>query len=373
METKKKKLGAFRFGDYYIPFLYFFEKLGYEVIVPPEDERSLLRGIQNSPDTICLPFRFFLGEYIEDLENGAELLFSFAGRGIRKGKRGGACRLDFYPEMHRQILHELGYKFEMLPFRMGLTLWKKLREHNSFFESINIIRVFLERLMLFEYIRDLSYRYRPYEKEKGAATKIYLSLLNKLKDRDSMEGLNNLRKEAERAFENMQMDMTRSIFRLPFIGEWGVQNIPFLNKGMDVLLGEAGVEAGITMKVSDFLFGSGSLLTRLVNFVIKRKELRSEIIKKAKPYMGHYVGGMGQEAVGYAVFLAQNGYDGAIHMMPDTCMPEIIAKTALANIEHDFNFPILYVTLDENTKREDLEKKVRMFVESIKERRKRVR
>ena len=86
--------------------------------------------------------------------------------------------------------------------------------------------------------------------------------------------------------------------------------------------------------------------------------------------MGHYIGGMGQEAVGYAVYLAQNGYDGAIHMMPATCMPEIIAKTALANIEHDFNFPILYVTLDENTKREDLEKKVGDFVEALKERRK---
>lgn len=368
MEIKKKKLGGFRFGDYYIPFLYFLGKMGYEVIVPPEDERSLARGIQHSPNTICMPFRFFLGEYIEDLENGAELLFAFAGRGIRKGKRGGACRLDFYPEMHRQILQDLGYKFEMLPFRIGLTLWRKLREQNSFFESIKIIRVFLERFMLFEHIRDLSYRYRPYEKDRGAATKIYLDLLEKLKTQESLESLNNLRKEADRSYADMPKDLARTILRIPFIGEWGVQNIPFLNRRIDVLLGELGVEAGVTLKMSDFFFGSGSLLSRLVNLIIKRKDLRSEIIRRAKPYLGHYVGGMGQETIGYAVYLAQKGYDGAIHLMPATCMPEIIAKTALANIERDFNFPILYITLDENTKRDDLELKIREFVTSVRAR-----
>jgi len=370
LETKKKKLGVFRFGDYYIPFLYFVEKMGYELILPPEDEETLKLGCQHSTEAICLPFKILLGEYIRDCEMGAEELLMFSGRSIRKGKRGGACRLDFYPEMHRQILHDLGFKFDIFPFRVSMILWRKLRQNNSFIESLRVLRIFLESIRLYEYIRDLSYKYRPYEMKRGMTGEIYQRLLNKLKDQNSLPALNNLRKEAEETYEKMPQEKNREILRIPLIGEWGVQNISALNKDLDIILGELGVEVRITVKMTDFLFHSGSLLSQILNLIINRGDIHAEALKNARPYMGHYIGGMGQEAVGNAVYFAQHGYDGAIHMMPDTCMPEIIAKTALANIEQDFNFPILYITLDENTKKEDLEKKVGDFVGALKEQRK---
>ena len=55
---------------------------------------------------MCAPFKHILGDYLEALELGADVLVQFAG----------PCRLGYYGELQESILRDMGYEFEMLNF-----------------------------------------------------------------------------------------------------------------------------------------------------------------------------------------------------------------------------------------------------------------
>ena len=63
-------------------------------------------GSRNSNDSVCAPFKHILGDYLEALELGADVLVQFAG----------PCRLGYYGELQESILRDMGYEFEMLNF-----------------------------------------------------------------------------------------------------------------------------------------------------------------------------------------------------------------------------------------------------------------
>ena len=57
-------------GNYYIVFEYFLSNvLKCKVIVPPATtKRTIELGAKYSPDFVCVPFKYNLGNYIEALE-----------------------------------------------------------------------------------------------------------------------------------------------------------------------------------------------------------------------------------------------------------------------------------------------------------------
>ena len=61
-------------------------------------------GSKYSPDFVCVPFKYNLGNYIEALENGANVLI----------QAGGGCRYGYYAEIQEQILKDMGYKFTLI-------------------------------------------------------------------------------------------------------------------------------------------------------------------------------------------------------------------------------------------------------------------
>ena len=58
---------------------------------------------------VCVPFKYNLGNYIEALESGANVLI----------QAGGGCRYGYYAEVQEQILRDLGYKFEFVKLMSG--------------------------------------------------------------------------------------------------------------------------------------------------------------------------------------------------------------------------------------------------------------
>lgn len=67
-------------GDYWIGFKVMGELLGYEVVVPPlMTSRTLELGARYSPDFVCLPFKLTLGNFIEALDAGANVLLQTGG------------------------------------------------------------------------------------------------------------------------------------------------------------------------------------------------------------------------------------------------------------------------------------------------------
>ena len=91
-------------GYYYIVFNYFLSNVTKcEIVIPPvSTKRTIELGSKYSPDFVCVPFKYNLGNYIEALENGATVLI----------QGGGGCRYGYYAELEEKILRDLGYDFE---------------------------------------------------------------------------------------------------------------------------------------------------------------------------------------------------------------------------------------------------------------------
>src|SRR5690349_2707420 len=89
-------------GNYYIAEKTLGSLVGEEVMMPPPmTKKTLETGAKHSPEASCIPFKYMLGNFIEALEAGANVLVQI----------GGGCRLGCYGEVHRAILQALGYQF----------------------------------------------------------------------------------------------------------------------------------------------------------------------------------------------------------------------------------------------------------------------
>ena len=95
-------------GDYYIPINYLLENITKSIVIipPPITKKTIELGSKYSPDYVCMPFKYNLGNFIEALENGANVIL----------QAGGGCRYGYYAELQEQILKDLGYKFEFVNF-----------------------------------------------------------------------------------------------------------------------------------------------------------------------------------------------------------------------------------------------------------------
>lgn len=102
---QRKKIAFPRFHHYDYATRYIAEQaLGLCYIqLPPDTKVTVELGSKYSSDYACAPFKHTLGSLIEALETGADIVV----------ETGGLCRLDYYGELQREILKELGYHFEL--------------------------------------------------------------------------------------------------------------------------------------------------------------------------------------------------------------------------------------------------------------------
>lgn len=79
MSDKKYIVGYPKLGSYYVPIYNLLKNLvdneKVEIIVPDKLTNSIIKkGAKNSPDYICTPFKYNMGNFIDALENGANVL-----------------------------------------------------------------------------------------------------------------------------------------------------------------------------------------------------------------------------------------------------------------------------------------------------------
>ena len=97
--TKEKIITFPHMGDYYIPINYLIKKITKQkvIIPPPITKKTIELGSRYSPDYVCAPFKYNLGNYLESIELGANILL----------QAGGGCRYGYYAELQEQILKDL--------------------------------------------------------------------------------------------------------------------------------------------------------------------------------------------------------------------------------------------------------------------------
>ena len=101
---KKYIVGFPVLGNYYIPIYNFLnnivDKELVEVLMPNKiTDETIVKGAKVSPDFVCVPFKYNMGNYIEAIEKGANVLI----------QAGGGCRYGYYFELQEQILNCLLY------------------------------------------------------------------------------------------------------------------------------------------------------------------------------------------------------------------------------------------------------------------------
>ena len=71
------------------------------------------------------------------------------------------------------------------------------------------------------------------------------------------------------------------------------------------------------------------------------------------------------KSVGQTLHYAQQGFDGITHLMPFTCMPELVAQTVIARISRDYSLPVLTLIYDEHTSSTGLQTRLEAFIDLL--------
>ncbi|AFS77955.1 hypothetical protein DUF2229 [Gottschalkia acidurici 9a] len=349
-------------GNAYIAAKALFEDLGNEVVLPPIcSKRTLEIGTKYSPETICLPLKINIGNYIESIEKGADTV-------VITGSC-GPCRFGFYPTMEQEILKELGYDAKVITF-------EPFRESPK--DLIKSIATATNTKNIFKIIRS-GYRVKSvlYESDDliDFSNKIRARALNKIevdividrfyKEIENVHGVDEILKLIRKSKEDLKdikIDKNFNPLKIGIIGEIYTVIEPFVNLEIEKKLGYLGIEvekAWTPSRWAEFHLYS-------LPFGSKTQK---QIFKEASPYLDTLVGGHGRETIGTAIMYAKEGYDGLVQLLPLACMPEIVAESILPTVQKDLDIPILTLVIDEMTGEAGYLTRLEAFTDLLKKRR----
>jgi predicted nucleotide-binding protein (sugar kinase/HSP70/actin superfamily) len=345
-------------GNLWVAFNAAFKELNIDVIYPPPtSKRTLSLGVRYSPETICLPFKITLGNFIEAIELGADKLLMVGGRGL--------CRFGYYPRLQEMILRDLGYEFEMLPTDLFkgriFQLLKLLKDLSgaSMPKTFQATRFGIAKLGTMDDIEKVVLEVRAREEKKGTATRVFRESIAAIDEASNFSSLKRVKKDYIEKLRSIPTIPNFEPLKVGLMGEFYVVLEPFANMDVEVELGKLGVEVERSLFISNWT--KFSLILTLFGFSEKKK-----FHKAAMPYLKRDVGGDGWESVGEKVFYA-NEYDGLVHVAPFTCLPEIVAQNILPSVKEDI--PVLTLTFDEQMGKAGMLTRLEAFVDLLKRRR----
>lgn len=349
-------------GNVYIAGKAFLEELGHEVITPPVCSRKTLEiGLKNSPEMMCLPFKIFIGNYIESIEKGADTI-------ILTGSC-GPCRFGLYPLLQRDILRRLGYDVNFIVLdspREGFSDFKdnigKILGSTSAIKFSRSAKLALELIKMTDNLSQLSNEIRAFAINKREVNNIMDKFYDKAVKVFGANELKSLIRDTCEELNSVRLDKKINPPRVGIIGEIYTIIEPFVNLEVERKLGE------LNILVEKSLTPTKWLEHHVMSYPLGSK-FENTKYKLAKPYLKDIVGGHGRETVGSAVYYHNIGYDGVIQILPLNCMPEIVAKSVLKSVQKDLNFPIMTLVVDEMTGEAGFNTRIEAFSDLINKRR----
>ncbi|EGO61748.1 acyl-CoA dehydratase activase-related protein [Acetonema longum] len=333
--------------------------LGCRVKVPPPvTKRTLELGTKYSPETVCLPFKILLGNFIEALETGADTILTCGGT--------GPCRLGYYAAVQQGILKQLGYSCDFIAIeptvRHAYQILRQVAPRKSWRDIYRAFCLAGSKMRALDSLAAKGMDIRPREQTSGAADRILRQAGDDIREAQDTRAVDRLLREAAGLLEGVQLQSDVIPLRIGLIGEIYVMLEPFVNQSLVRQLSGMGVEVHQTLNLTSYvdchLLHKPSLLAR-----------RREIMTLAKPYLGHYVGGHGINGIGHTLELGRKGVDGMIHVFPFTCMPEVVVKNILPRVSQDTGLPVLSLAFDEQTGEAGVITRLEAFVDLLRRRR----
>ncbi len=349
-------------GNVYIAGKAFLEDHGHEVITPPVcSRRTLELGIKNSPEMMCMPFKIFIGNYLESIDKGADTILLTGSC--------GPCRFGMYSMIQRDILDRLGYNVEFIvleSYKEGVLNFMKNIEtligSTSPKKFIKSSRQALNLIKLADELSELSNKVRAFAIDKKRVNIIMDNYYLKAVEVHGGEQFVKLIEDTKEKL--LKVDTKRNInpLKIGIIGEIYTIIEPFVNLEVERKLGELGVVVDKSLTPTKWLEH------HVLSYPFGSK-YENRKFQLARPYLKDMVGGHGRETIGSAIYYKELGYDGAIQILPLNCMPEIVAKSILSSVKSDFDFPIMTLVVDEMTGEAGFSTRLEAFVDLLQKRR----
>ncbi|MCK4593050.1 CoA protein activase [bacterium] len=344
-------------GNMYIALRVLLEALGRSYIVPPlPSKRTLELGVRYSPETACLPLKINLGDFIEALDHGADTVLVIGG--------GGPCRFGYYGIIQEQILRDLGYDVTFYYFSQDtkedfVEMFRHISRGKSLLTIWRAFKFGLRKLSAIEHIEELTRRTRPVCKDPPTLERLQEKYLRAIDDAGGYLRVFALERRARREFASMpKRELPEGEpLRVGVVGELYVVLERFVNFDLERRLGHMGVLVTRPVSLSAWLHH------KMTVGGASEEDTREAAKAYAGEYLAYDAGGESLVTVGQTVRLAKKGYDGIVHLMPFTCMPEIVAQNILTRVSEELKIPVLTLIFDEHTGEAGILTRLEAFVD----------
>lgn len=339
-------------GNYCLPIEILLKLLftSHEIMPPPPiTKKTLELGSKYSPEFVCLPFKYNLGNFIEALDNGAQVLI----------QGGGGCRFGYYPELQEQILVDLGYKFtfinifssdELNPFKI-FKACKKIDSKITFNKFVYYALLTLKMIKLMDKLEFFIRENIGFEKYKNSFSAVQKCFFDDLKMVKNFRELNGIGDYYEKKLKSLEVEKPDNVLKVGIIGELYSLMEPFANYFLEKELAQNKIQITRFTNASYLLLGN--------------KKSSNKCLKDASGYLKYALGADGTQSVARCKNLAELNYDGIIHVKPFGCTPEVNAIPVLMNLNKDYKIPILYFSFDVATSETGIKTRLEAFYDML--------
>ncbi len=351
-----KKITFPHLGNYYIPISYLVKKATKcKVIIPPPiTKKTIELGSAYSPDYVCVPFKYNLGNFIEALDKGANVIL----------QAGGGCRYGYYAELQEKILRELNYEFEFVNFIQNnrvslLSIYKYSKKLNKKLNVFTYTYYLINTFLIIITMDKLSIYPREnmgFEKQKNSFINTEKKLLKEL-NQDNQNPIKIIKNyfKYKKLFQSIPINKPKDCLKVGLVGELYSLMEPYCSNNIERKLSQKGVEV--------------HRFTTLTYLLIQKKFKLKKYLKRSKKYLKYHLGADATESVAISQILAQKGYDGIIHIKSFGCTPEINAMPILENISAEYNIPIIYFSFDSQDSEVAINTRLEAFYDMLEQKR----
>lgn len=349
----KQKIISFpHMANYHAAFEYLFNNMSdcQVLIAPPITKKTLELGSKYSPDFVCVPFKYNLGNFIEAADAGANMFF----------QSGGTCRFGYYAEGQKEILKKLGYDFEFYSLSGeggSITLnsvYSNLKAINGGkLSKAKFLYTGLITIMIICYIDRLEDYIR---KNIGFSDvkrfeKVQADMLKSFSETEGIFNLVGNYFKYKKLLRQIPVDKPEDCLKVGIIGELFLCMEPASNYNIEMELAKMGVEIHRT--------------TNLSYILISKPRNRKKLLKETKGYLEKVLSGDGIDNVAHAKHMCEHQIDGIIHLKPFGCIPEVGAIPIIDKIVHDHEVPAIYLSFDSQTSEEGIRTRLEAFYDMI--------
>ena len=353
-----KKIISFpHLGNYHVPISYLLRKLTKHEIKPspPITKKTIELGSKYSPDFVCVPFKYNLGNFIESLEKGANILM----------QAGGGCRYGYYAEVQEKILRDLGYDFEFYSLVSEdhftvKTLFKTFKKLNPKLSFIKFAYFTILTLLMIRYMDNIDKYIRlnvGFEVHENSFSKLLNEMLDTFSKTKGYISLTKNYFKYKKKFKKLEISKPKNCLKVGIIGELYTSMEPFSSFFIEKELAKMKIEVRRFTNVSYLLY--------------EKKLSKKKMLRYIPEYCKYTIGADGMDNVYRSKYLINKGYDGLIHIKPFGCTPEVGAIPIIRKVCSDYKMPIIFFSFDSATSDTGIKTRLEAFYDMLKERKER--